>query len=70
MNKQFAEYLKLRGNELATVRISAICGIISSNNSSEYKYTKFYFINCLILALMFSYVEVNLNFAKSVNNAV
>jgi hypothetical protein len=33
-NKLFAELLKFRGNELVTVRISAFCGAILSNNST------------------------------------
>lgn len=32
-NKLLAEYLRNRGNELATVQISAICGAMLSNNS-------------------------------------
>ncbi len=32
-NKLLTEYLKNRGNDLATVRISAFCGAMLSNNS-------------------------------------
>lgn len=32
-NKLLAEYLRNRGNELATVQISAICGAMLSNMS-------------------------------------
>ena len=32
-NKLLAEFLKFRGNELVTVRISAFCGATLSNNS-------------------------------------
>ena len=33
-NKLLANYLRNRGNDLATVQISAICGAMLSNNSS------------------------------------
>ena len=32
-NKLFAEFLNFRSNDLVTVRISAFCGVILSNNS-------------------------------------
>ena len=34
-NKHLAEYLRNGGNELATVRISAFCGVMLSNNSLQ-----------------------------------
>ena len=36
-NKLLANYLRNRGNDLATVRISAFCVAMLSNNSSSYK---------------------------------
>lgn len=40
-NKLLVNYLRNRGNDLAIVRISAICGAMLSNNSSYYIYNDF-----------------------------
>ncbi|HCP42068.1 MAG TPA: hypothetical protein DIT83_01010 [Barnesiella intestinihominis] len=47
-NKLLANYLRNRGNELATVRISAFCVAVLSNNSFYYKSTN-YFLQCKFL---------------------
>ena len=41
-NKLLTNYLRNRGNDLATVRISAFCVTMLSNNSFIYKYNIFF----------------------------
>ena len=41
-NKHLAEYLRNNSNELATVRFSAVCGAMLSNNSFICKYNLFF----------------------------